>query len=68
MCSKKNYFEEIYAKKLMLKYCASVMDPNDLKSMISKHQKPYIREFRVPNSFKYIKQKTAKIKKEDNEV
>ena len=38
MCSKKNYFEEIYAKKLMLKYCASVIDPKDLKSMISKHQ------------------------------
>ena len=35
---KKNYFQEIYAKKLMLKYCASVMDPKDLKSMISKHQ------------------------------
>ena len=35
---KKNYFKEIYAKKLMLKYCASVIDPKDLKSMISKHQ------------------------------
>ena len=31
--------------------------------------KPYIREFRVPNLFKYTKIKTAnKRKKEDNEV
>ena len=52
----------------MLKYCALVMDPKYLKSMISKHQNHILGSLGVPNSFKYTKQKTAKIKKEDNEV